>query len=162
MRTLVLPEEVEHWLLTTLREKLVKIGARIVRHGRYVVFQPEAAVPRPLFAGILRRIDKLRGRPAPCMRTGAMNDNKPRAGVRPWSPENRSNWAGKPSLSLKLRLAAASRPGQATAGLLHAPNRRIMTLQRPGSGEFRLYSLAAGRSVHKPGPGTAEALSASR
>jgi restriction system protein len=39
MRTLALPEEVEHWSLTTLREKLVKIGARIVRDGRYVVFQ---------------------------------------------------------------------------------------------------------------------------
>jgi DDE family transposase len=36
MRTLALPEEVEHWSLPTLREKLVKIGARIVRHGRYV------------------------------------------------------------------------------------------------------------------------------
>jgi hypothetical protein len=36
MRTLALPEEVERWSLTTLREKLVKIGARIVRHGRYV------------------------------------------------------------------------------------------------------------------------------
>jgi hypothetical protein len=36
---LALPEEVEHWSLTTLREKLVKIGAKLVRHGRYVVFQ---------------------------------------------------------------------------------------------------------------------------
>ena len=34
LRTLALPQEVEHWSLTTLREKLVKIGARIVRHGR--------------------------------------------------------------------------------------------------------------------------------
>jgi DDE family transposase len=34
LRTLALPERVEHWSLTTLREKLVKIGARIVRHGR--------------------------------------------------------------------------------------------------------------------------------
>jgi hypothetical protein len=39
MRTLALSEEVEHWSLTTLREKLVKIRARTVRHGRYVVFQ---------------------------------------------------------------------------------------------------------------------------
>ena len=39
MRALALPEQVEHWSLTTLREKLVKIGARIVRHGRYVVFR---------------------------------------------------------------------------------------------------------------------------
>ncbi len=39
MRTLALPEEVEHWSLTTLREKLVKIGAKVVSHGRYVTFQ---------------------------------------------------------------------------------------------------------------------------
>jgi len=66
LRTLALPEEVEHWSLTTLREKLVKIGARIVRHGRYVVFQlAEVAVPRVLFAEILRRIDRLRPRPPP-------------------------------------------------------------------------------------------------
>ena len=63
LRTLALPQEVEHWSLTTLREKLVKIGARIVRHGRYVVFQlAEVAVPRALFAEILRRIDRLRPR----------------------------------------------------------------------------------------------------
>jgi Transposase DDE domain group 1 len=48
LRTLALPAEVEHWSLTTLREKLIKAGARIVRHGRYVVFQwPEVAVLRP-------------------------------------------------------------------------------------------------------------------
>jgi hypothetical protein len=42
------------------------IGARIVRHGRYVVFQlAEVAVPRALFAEILRRIDRLRGPPLP-------------------------------------------------------------------------------------------------
>jgi hypothetical protein len=64
LRTLALPHEVEHWSLTTLREKLVKIGARIVRHGRYVVFQlAEVAVTRSLFAEILRRIDRLRPRP---------------------------------------------------------------------------------------------------
>jgi hypothetical protein len=66
LRTLALPEEVEHWSLTTLREKLVKIGARIVRHGRYVVFQlAEVAVTRALFRDILRRIDRLRPRPLP-------------------------------------------------------------------------------------------------
>ncbi len=66
MRTLALPKEVEHWLLTTLREKLVKIGAKVVRHGRYVTFQlAEVAVPRNLFQEILRRVDELRRRPAP-------------------------------------------------------------------------------------------------
>ena len=66
MRTLALPEEVEHWSLTTLREKLVKIGAKVVRHGRYVTFQlAEVAVPRDLFRNILERIDDLRRKPVP-------------------------------------------------------------------------------------------------
>jgi hypothetical protein len=34
MRTLPLPEAVKQWSLTSLREKLVKIGAKVVRHGR--------------------------------------------------------------------------------------------------------------------------------
>ena len=64
LRSLALPREVAQWSLTTLRERLVKIGARIVRHGRYVVFQlAEVAVPRALFAAIVRRIDRLRGPP---------------------------------------------------------------------------------------------------
>ena len=66
MRTLALPKEVEHWSLTTLREKLVKIGAKVVRHGRYVTFQlAEVAVSRDLFRKILSLIDDLRRRPAP-------------------------------------------------------------------------------------------------
>ena len=52
--------------MTTLRDKLVKIGAKVVRHGRYVTFQlAEVVVPRHLFADILRRIDRLRAKPAP-------------------------------------------------------------------------------------------------
>jgi hypothetical protein len=47
---LALPKEVEHWSLMTLREKLVKIGVKMVSHGRYVTFQlAEVAVPRKLF-----------------------------------------------------------------------------------------------------------------
>ncbi len=66
LRTLALPQEVEHWLLTTLRERLVKIGAKVVRHGSSVTFQlVEVAVPRHLFREILRRINELRRRPAP-------------------------------------------------------------------------------------------------
>jgi hypothetical protein len=66
MRTLALPKEVEHWSLTTLREKLVKIGAKVVSHDRYVTFQlAEVAVPRSLFQKILNLIDDLRRRPVP-------------------------------------------------------------------------------------------------
>ena len=51
MRTLALPDAVEQWSLTTLREKLIKIGAKIVRHGRDIIFQTaEVAIPRGMFA----------------------------------------------------------------------------------------------------------------
>ena len=66
IRTLALPEAVKHWSLTSLREMLVKIGARIVTHGRYVTFQmAEVAVTRNLFAEILRLIAELRPPPDP-------------------------------------------------------------------------------------------------
>ena len=65
-RPRALPKEVEHWSLTTLREKLVKIGAKVVRHGRYVTFQlAEVALSRDLFEKILALIGDLRRRPVP-------------------------------------------------------------------------------------------------
>ncbi len=66
MRTLALPRAIAHWSLTTLREKLVKIGARMVRHGRYVTFQmAEVAVSGRMFEQILARITRLRASPVP-------------------------------------------------------------------------------------------------
>jgi len=63
-RTLVLPDEVERWSLTTLREKVVKIGARVISHARYTGFQmAEVAVPCHLFRRILAMIHDLRPRP---------------------------------------------------------------------------------------------------
>ncbi|MGB8352738.1 MAG: IS1380 family transposase [Chthoniobacteraceae bacterium] len=61
LRQTVLPRSVRHWSLTTLREKLIKIGAKVVRHSRQVIFQmAEVAVPRELFRAILRAIENLR------------------------------------------------------------------------------------------------------
>ena len=61
LRQVVLPKPVRHWSLTTLREKLIKIGAKVVTHAKYVIFQlAEVAVPRTLFAAILDRIGRLR------------------------------------------------------------------------------------------------------
>jgi hypothetical protein len=53
-RTLALPGEVERWSLTSVRDRIVKIGAKVVSHGRYAIFQmAEVAVPRDLFGRIL-------------------------------------------------------------------------------------------------------------
>jgi hypothetical protein len=66
MRTLAIPETAEPWSLTSLRDKLIKIGAKVVSHGRYVTFQmAEVAVPRQMFADILSLIAGLRAPPAP-------------------------------------------------------------------------------------------------
>ena len=60
LRRLALPKKVKDWSLRTLKEKLIKIGAKVVRHSRYVIFQmAEVAVPRALFCEILCRIRRL-------------------------------------------------------------------------------------------------------
>ena len=66
MRTLAMPKAAEPWSLTSLREKLIKIGAKVVSHGRYVSFQmAEVAVSRQMFDEILALIARLRAPPAP-------------------------------------------------------------------------------------------------
>ncbi len=64
LRTAATPELIERWSLTSLRERLIKTGARLVRHGRYAIFQmAAAALPQAVFAGILGLINTLRGPP---------------------------------------------------------------------------------------------------
>jgi Transposase DDE domain group 1 len=66
MRKLATPKTAEPWSLTSLREKLIKIGAKVVSHGRYVTFQmAEVLVPRQMFVEILSLIARLRAPPAP-------------------------------------------------------------------------------------------------
>src|SRR5262249_40561689 len=66
LRELALPRSVQTWTLTTLREELIKIGAKVVHHAKAVTFQlAELAVPRALFAAILARISRLRAAPSP-------------------------------------------------------------------------------------------------
>jgi hypothetical protein len=49
LRQLVLGKSIQGWTLTTLREKLVKIGAKVVTHSRYLIFQlTEVAVTAPV------------------------------------------------------------------------------------------------------------------
>jgi len=65
LRRLGLPKAVRDWSLRSLQLKVIKIGGRMMRHARRIIFQlAEVAVPRELFAAILERIDRLRPAPA--------------------------------------------------------------------------------------------------
>ncbi len=60
LRRLALPRSICHWSLRTLQTKLIKIGAKVVKHARYTCFQmAEVSITRNLFAAMLRRIRQL-------------------------------------------------------------------------------------------------------
>ena len=64
LRRLCLPRAVKHWSLRSLQVKLIKIGGRLVRHARRLVFQlTEVAVPREVFRQVLERIGGLHPTP---------------------------------------------------------------------------------------------------
>jgi hypothetical protein len=83
LRTLALPDAVKQWSLTTLRQRLVKIGAKVVRHSPSVIFQmAEVAVPRALFRTILGTIAALRPLPpARCLGSPSRVSRRPSAGM---------------------------------------------------------------------------------
>ena len=64
LRTLATPEPTRDWSLMSLKEKLIKIGAKVVSHRRYIAFQmAEVAIPRDLLGDILRLVAELRPPP---------------------------------------------------------------------------------------------------
>jgi DDE family transposase len=66
MRPLAISKTVEPWSVTSLPEKLIKIGAKVVRHGRYVTFRvAEIGVARQMFREILSLIARMRAASAP-------------------------------------------------------------------------------------------------
>jgi len=59
-----LPEAMADWSLTSLQLKLIKMGARVVRHARAITFQlAEVAVTGPMVRAILTAIHRLRAPP---------------------------------------------------------------------------------------------------
>jgi hypothetical protein len=63
-RRLVLPRRVGHWTLTSLQERLVKTGGRLIKHARYVwLLQAEGHLTRRLFGTMVRRMEALPGCP---------------------------------------------------------------------------------------------------
>jgi hypothetical protein len=63
---LATPEPIKDWSLSSLKEKLIKIGAKVSSHGHAIAFQmAEVAIPRQLFQEILRLIAELRSKSPP-------------------------------------------------------------------------------------------------
>jgi hypothetical protein len=61
MRRLVLQGNIKHWSLRVLLVKLIKIGTKVLRQSRYVIFQmAEVAISKEVFTEILSRINRLR------------------------------------------------------------------------------------------------------
>ncbi len=91
LRTLATPEPIKHWSLTTLKDKLIKIGAKVVSHGRYVIFQmAEVAIARQMFQEILRLIAELRPQPprGSVRRLDVMHSRATDRGVSPNAGKN--------------------------------------------------------------------------
>ena len=60
-RRLALPEAIKRWSLTSVQTRLIKIGGRLVRHARRLVFQlAEVTVTREMFDEMLEKIGRLR------------------------------------------------------------------------------------------------------
>ena len=65
LRRLCLPKAVKHWSLRSVQVKLIKMGGRLVRHSRWLIFQlSEVSAPRRLFQGVLDRIGRLSAAPS--------------------------------------------------------------------------------------------------
>jgi hypothetical protein len=59
-RRLVLPRRIDGWSLTSLQQRLVKTGGRLVKHARYYwLMLAESHLTRRLFVSMVRRIDAL-------------------------------------------------------------------------------------------------------
>jgi len=59
-RRLVLPKKIDGWSLTSLQQRLVKTGGRLVKHARYHwLLLAESHLTRRLFGAMVRRIEML-------------------------------------------------------------------------------------------------------
>ena len=57
---LVLPQRIGNWSLTSLQQRLVKTGGRLVKHARYYwLLLAEGHLSRRLFSSMLRTISAL-------------------------------------------------------------------------------------------------------
>jgi hypothetical protein len=59
-RQLALPREIGNWSLTSLQQRLVKTGGRLIKHARYHwLLLAESHLTRRLFGGMLGKVAEL-------------------------------------------------------------------------------------------------------
>ena len=59
-RRLVLPRRIDHWSLTSVQQRLVKTGGRLVKHARYYwLLLAEEQLTRRLFGAMVQQIAAL-------------------------------------------------------------------------------------------------------
>ena len=110
LRTLATPDPIKGWSLTSLKEKLIKIGAKVVSHGRYVAFQmAEVAIPRQMFQEILRLIGTAAAAAPPRQHETPMLMRSPQTagGARPNASENDQI---SPTIAVRTARGEGSRP----------------------------------------------------
>ena len=60
-RRLVLPQKIGNWSLTSLQQRLVTTGGRLIKHARYyLLLYAESYLTRCLFGSMLRRMEGCR------------------------------------------------------------------------------------------------------
>jgi len=131
LRKLATPDPIKGWSLTSLKEKLIKIGAKVVSHGRYVAFQmAEVAIPRQMFQEILRLIGGTAAAAAPrasMRRPCSCVHHQTTGGVRPNASENDQI---SPSIAVRTARGEGSRPRHPPV----LPERRKSAKIHAGSG----------------------------
>ena len=111
LRTLATPEPIKDWSLTSLKDKLIKIGAKVVSHGRYVIFQMAEVAHRT--ANVPRDFAAHRGATAAATTSASMRrsvsciQEQPTEGMR---PNARENGQIRPSTIVRAARAAGSHP----------------------------------------------------
>jgi hypothetical protein len=106
LRTLATPEPIKDWSPSSLKEKLIKIGAKVISHGRSIAFQmAEVAIPRHLFQEILRLIAELRPQPPPAEGKHLDQASRPPSGRMEWWQQSTPHLclAGRPGKREYLR-----------------------------------------------------------
>ena len=132
LRCIELPEAMADWSLTSLQLKLIKIGARVVRHARAITFQlAEVAVTGTMVRAILRRDPTLASAAvmrvtATLTQTARMQQDRSARRAEKWGPQS---WMRRIRSLIRTVPAASTAvcASMAAKCLIYAPDQATLT-----------------------------------